>query len=575
MAIPVFSQGTFSGKSEPTKLVLKPDYKRGLPPILYADLSFADANNNNILEADEAASITINISNQGKGPAQYVVVSVTDSIHDPSLVIGLPQTIPIIIPGQKVRVTIPVKAGLDIASGQKKLGITIRENFGYDMDPAWLILNTLAYREPKLVFAGLSIVDAGPGTAAILEDGKLQAGEMVKVKITIQNIGQGPSLKTRFAVRSTDPNIFIENGEGDAGDINVGEVKEIWIPLSPNKRVVGKDNLPVFLSLTNSVNRGILSELQLPLSLDQKPPRPVIVEVKPDIVKLTREISRFEVSSPRITTSFGNIIEIRQVAPSRTKRPDAVAIVIGIERYEHFVPAPYAENDAELLSGYFKNALGINNVYVYKSKEATGYFFDNIFDPGNGELQRAIEKGKTDLFVFYSGHGIPSKDGSMVFLMPSDARIEAIDRQGYELNKLYENLKALGAASVTLFMDACFSGSSRTSGIYKAENLVAMKGVKIKPVVEEPWESDPRFTVFSSSDFDQTSLAFDPGETGLFTYYLCAGLQGRADADNDHVITSGELEHYVVARVKEASMKISGLQVPQFHGDKNIRLVVY
>ncbi len=574
-AIPVWSQETISGQSQPTRLVLKPDYKRGLPPILYADMSFADANNNNILEANETATLTIDISNQGKGPAQSVTVSVTDLSHDPALTIGKAQTIPFIYPDQKVRVTIPMQAGMDIGSGQKKLEINIRENYGYDMDPAYLLLNTLAFREPKLAFSGLTIIDSGPGTVAIIADGKIQAGEQVKVKITIQNVGQSPSLKTRFRIKSSDPNIYIENGEGEAGDIDIGAVSDIWITLSPNKRVVTTDNLPVTLTLTNAVNRGVLTDFPLPLSLDQKPPEPVIVQVNPDIDKLTREVTRFEVSSPKITTSFANIIDIRQVAPSRTVRKNAVAIVIGIERYDHFVPAPYAENDATILADYFKNVLGIDKVYIYKSKDVTGYFFDNIFDPDNGELQKAIEKGVTDLFVFYSGHGIPSKDGTKVYLMPSDARIEAIDKQGYEINKFYENLEALKAKSTTVIMDACFSGVSRNSEAYKAENLVAMKGIKIRPVIEQPWETDPNFTVFSSSDFDQTSLAFDPSQTGLFTYYLCAGLQGNADLNGDHAVTSGELEQYVVTRVKETSVKISGLQVPQFHGNRQITLVEY
>jgi len=78
---------------------------------------------------------------------------------------------------------------------------------------------------------------------------------------------------------------------------------------------------------------------------------------------------RFDVFSPKITTSFANIIDIRQVAPTRSKRRNAVAIVIGIEQYDHFVPAPYAENDATIIGEYFKDALGIDKVYIYKSKD--------------------------------------------------------------------------------------------------------------------------------------------------------------------------------------------------------------
>jgi hypothetical protein len=573
IALPAFSQKTISGKSQPLKLEMKPFYKRGQPPILYADLGFSDVNGNNILEAGESAILSINIANQGKGPAQEVVVTVTDTTHDPALVIGTVLPIPFIYPNQLAQVKIPIKAGFEIASGQKQLLITIREHFGYDMDPAYLMLNTLAFREPKLVVAGLGIADAGEGTTAIREDGKLQAGEMVKLKITLQNTGQGKSEETFFQVTTTDQNIFIENGAGDLGEIGIGEVKDIWITLSPNKRVTGEALLPVFISTASKANRGMLTGYQLPVRLEQKPSEPVIVEVKPDIDMLTRQVTRFEVSSPRITTNLANVINIRQNVPSRSKRSDAVAVVIGVEKYNNFVSAPYAENDATIMAGYMKTALGIDRVYTYKSKDVTGYFFDNVFDPANGELQKAIVKGKTDLFIFYSGHGIPSKEGDLIYLLPSDGRVENIGRQGYELGKFYSNLNALGARSVTVFMDACFSGISKASDLYRPENLVAMKGVKIKPGLAAVPENSPGFTVFTSSAFEQTSLAFDPSETGLFTYFLCAGLQGKADVNGDQIVTMGELQQYVYDNVRETSVKIRGLQEPQFLGDGSVKLV--
>ncbi len=573
ISFPAFSQKTISGKSQPLKLEMKPFYKRGQPPILFADLGFSDVNGNNILEAGESAILSINIANQGKGPAQEVVVTVTDTTHDPALVIGTVLPIPFIYPNQLAQVKIPIKAGFEIASGQKQLLITIREHFGYDMDTAYLMLNTLAFREPNLVVAGVGIADAGEGTTAIREDGKLQSGEMVKLKITFQNTGQGKSEETFFQVTTTDKNIFIENGAGDLGEIGIGEVKDIWITLSPNKRVAGEALLPVFISTTSKANRGMLTGYQLPVRLEQKPSEPVIVEVKPDINMLTRQVTRFEVSSPRITTNLANVINIRQNVPSRSKRSDAVAVVIGVEKYNNFVSAPYAENDATIMAGYLKTALGIDRVYTYKSKDVTGYFFDNVFDPANGELQKAIVKGKTDLFIFYSGHGIPSKEGDLIYLLPSDGRVENIGRQGYELGKFYNNLNALGARSVTVFMDACFSGISKASDLYRPENLVAMKGVKIKPGLAPVPENSPGFTVFTSSAFEQSSLAFDPSETGLFTYFLCAGLQGKADADGDHVVTMGELQLYVAENVRETSVKIRGLQEPQFRGDEGVKLV--
>jgi hypothetical protein len=40
------AQKVISGKSKPTKISIQPEYKRGLPPIQYANLNFEDENNN-------------------------------------------------------------------------------------------------------------------------------------------------------------------------------------------------------------------------------------------------------------------------------------------------------------------------------------------------------------------------------------------------------------------------------------------------------------------------------------------------------------------------------------------------
>ena len=124
-------------------------------------------------------------------------------------------------------------------------------------------------------------------------------------------------------------------------------------------------------------------------------------------------------------------------------------------------------------------------------------------------------------------------------------------------------------------MDACFSGISRNSETFKKENLLAMKGVVIKPDVLNPWENDPNFTVFTSSDYNETSLIFDDSETGLFTYYLCAGLKGLADTDNNKKITTQELKDYVIRNVKETSKRMVGEQNPKFYGNEENVLVKY
>lgn len=571
----LFSQKIISGQSNATSIRLNPEYERGLPPNLYVSLSFEDENNNGILEPNETALLKLTISNKGKGAAQGLEVFVEDNISDQNLIINDGKKIPYIYPNKSVNVDIPMKAGFNIASAEHKLKIRVREHFGYDMDDAFLVLNTLEYLAPELVFSGLEIIDIGEGTGAIIEDGQLQPGEQVKVKVMVQNIGENISINTAYKVSSTNNNIYVMNVSGNLGDIAVGEVKELWITISPNKRVSKSGELPIYLTVTNKHSVGGISYKQLPITLNQKPPAPSIVEVKVNIDRLQKQVARFEYTSNKITANISNIIDIRQIQPSKTKRPNAIAVVIGVEDYKNFVAAPYAANDAEIMKDYFGDVLGIEKVFTYTNKEVSGFFFADIFNPNYGELQKAIIKGETELFVFYSGHGMPSKDGENVYLFPYDGRKEALSRQGYNINTFYQNLNALGAKTTTVFIDACFSGVSRASEELEMHNLMAMKGVTIKPKVEQPWDSNTDFSVFTSSSFNETSLGFDASKTGLFTYFVCAGLQGNADANRDNEITNGELRDYVIEKVRETSVKITGKQTPLFYGNQNYILSEY
>jgi len=573
--MPALAQKEISGKSQVTHLKITPEYKRGLPPILYVDMIFEDDNNNGIIEANENARLHLTISNKGKGPAQGLLVTLKSNINDPAFKIGDRQEIPFLYPDNDIQVTIPMQAGFSVNTAEHLIEINITEHFGYDMDPVLLQLSTLKFQEPKLEFAGIQIIDTGEGTGPLIQDGKLQAGELVKARIVVQNTGQNISKDTKFNIFTTDPNIYITEGQGNIGDLAIGEWKEIWVTISPNKRVTTENRLPVYITTSNDVARGNLYREQLPIYLDQRPAEIATVEIKADIDALTRQIARFEIKSDRVTANVGKEIDIRQILPSNTKRSDAVAVLIGLENYDHFVGAPYAENDVTIMRDYFRNVLGVQNILFYKSKDVTGYAFDNIFNPVFGRLQQQVMKGQTEVFVYYSGHGIPNKNGNKVYLLPTDGRVEAIEQQGYDLNQLFKNLLALEAKSVTVFLDACFSGISRTSENIAPQNLLAMKGVAIEPEIDEPWLANPNFTVFSSSGYNETSLGYDAEQAGLFTYYLCAGLQGKADADGDKKVTSGELENYVTRKVMETSRKIRGLQTPQFRGDRNKVLVEY
>ena len=537
---------------------------RGYPPNIFAELSFTDDNKNGILEAEEDAKLMIKLINKGIGNAYDLKINIKDNNTDKSFKIEIPENITMLKSKDFKTIEIPISSDIDIKTLEHKLQIDVNEKFGYDMDPAYLVLQTFEYQKAKLVFSGFEILDTGIGTAAITEDGQLQAGEMVKLKLVVQNSGQGIAENVKFAIKTDDSNIFMRDNNGELGTLHAGEVKEVYLTLSPNKRVLTKDNLPLFLTLNEEKGKGDLLAFNLPIKMNQKAPKTNIVTLNKDIESLTKNIARFEFSSKKFSSKVSNLINISSVLPSKTKRKNAIAVVFGVADYQNMAPAPYADKDAELMKEYFEKVLGINQVISFINEEVTIGNFHKVFSPDYGEIKKVVTP-ETEVFVFYSGHGIPDKSGKDVYLFPYDGIKEDLATFGYNINTLYENLNKLGAKKVTVILDACFSGSSRKSESIKEQNLIAQKGVKIK--MTKPWLNNSNFTMISSSTGEETSLGLDDSQTGLFTYYLCAALQGKADENGDKKITFGELKKYVKTNVVSHSTKIAGAQTPEFNGN--------
>lgn len=569
-----------SGKSTPMQLNISQPYVRGLPPNLYVDLQFVDGNGNGLLEAEENARLIIAITNKGNGPAQGLQVGLKSNVYDPDLKITLPRVIRKIEPNETKEIEVLITAGFNIKSNEHKMQIDITENFGYDLEPANLIVNTFQYMPAKIVFSGMEIFDQGEGTAAKFTDGLLQAGEQIKAKIVVQNIGQNVALNAMYTVRTSDDNIYIDNNNGVLGDIKIGETKEILVTISPNNRVKTQGNLPIFLTVTESKTFGNMNNQQLPLALEKKVQKPQVLTVKADLDKIQKQVARIEHKSEKFSFNKSNIKNIESVPLSKIKRPNAIGIIIGIENYSEVPKAPYAANDADIIEKYFINSLGMdkNNVFKYSNEETKGLFFRKMFDPDNGILARKVEKGVSEVFIYYSGHGVPDKNGDEVYLFPQDGQMDFLSEMGYSLNKFYDGLSKLQAKNVTVIMDACFSGASRQSESITASNLTGTKalGIKVKQSTVRPWESDPSFRVLSSSSGDETSLGFDPSQSGLYTYFLCAGLQGEADGNKDHKITVEEMQEYLNKNVNELAKKMSGKsQTPIFYGAPGMILTEY
>ena len=192
----------------------------GLPD-LYASIEFNDSNGNKILENRESGKIILRLTNKGKGKAEGISISVKNLAEDPELKISPPQKVDFLAPGDSVTVEFTIFASKRIKTQENKLEILVTENGSMqDMDPAYLILPTLAYDPPKLQFAGLEVVEVGEDVDVKKADGQLHPKERVYIRVVVQNVGQSPAPNVTYNLENAHQNIRIEQNIGISAQYN-------------------------------------------------------------------------------------------------------------------------------------------------------------------------------------------------------------------------------------------------------------------------------------------------------------------------------------------------------------------
>ncbi len=551
-----------------------------MPPDLRMNIKFIDDNNNNILEAEESGYILLEISNRG-GKADNVKVTVTPADRSYGVDLGQSVINTYVDKNSSTEVHVPMTASLNVPTGFTKFNIVVSEPMGYDIN-ATLELSTFEFQRAKLNLNGVEISDSGVDTKPYNgnPDNKLQNMDVVRATVLIQNIGDGEAKKIRYTISSKDPNIrlltmsgYAQSITGEVADMLVGQTNEISFRLSPNAHYTHKGEfIPVFLTVMEDKGFGNITSQQIPIPFDAATVKPETVKVEGNKEMLMASLGTKVISNDDRVTSETRYKDIMVAPLGQSIYQNAIAIVIGAEVYQDkaIAPAPYAARDAEVMSEYFRKSLSIKDVRTYTDGQATRSELKRLFDPQRGSLVYSVVPGQTDLYVYYSGHGVPMTmpDGSKdVFLIPYDVGKDWISEDGYSLNKLYRELASLNAKSVTVILDACFSGSSRTSEVYESQSIANQKFVIVDEAeMEQPWLNNPSFRVFTSSRGDQTSQANDRTRSGRFTYYLAVGLQGDADKDGNGKIMMSELVEFVTSNVDKET---SGQQTPQFNGNSD------
>ena len=232
-------------------------------------------------------------------------------------------------------------------------------------------------------------------------------------------------------------------------------------------------------------------------------------------------------------------------AQAATGNRDAIAVIIGNKTYGGETPAvDFAHNDAEAMKRFAIDVLGYREGNIIDLRDASKAVLEDTFgtrESHEGKLNDYVREGRSDVVVFYSGHGVPNLDDQKGYLLPVDGNPNRIQLSGYPVDLLLENLSKIDARSMTVYLDACFSGDSPKGMIVQATS-----GVSVTPRL--PVDRGGVVLITAAEGKQYASWDEEAGH-GLFTHHLLLGLGGLADGEDfgngDGEVTVSEVKAYL------------------------------
>ncbi len=508
------------------------------PATLRGQVQWHDADGDGVVAPGEAATISLTLENEGPGVARAVRGMLR--IESPSNgVTSLPAPAVTIPATQSRQVTLRLTADSTQDASEIVAVVRATEANGFDLQPAIrLRIPARAAGAPRLIVRDTRIDDAS-------RDGRLAPRELADVTIRLANTGSAPSppLAARL-VRGHD--LFLAAGARDSfalGAIPAGSEATVTLSLYTNSRAA---DAGLRLELADPAGR-LLARLPIAIPLTGMPSGVL------DVVA-ARDSNVDE--SGRATLRFVDVE--RDLPRAAARRRDAIAVVLGVDRYRALPVARFAERDASLMRRYAVEALGVNDdvehLYFRSGSDVTGGEMRKLFGE-TGWLARRVTEN-TDLVVYFAGHGAPDAARRAPYLLPFDADPGFVTETGYSLGALYDRLARLPARSITVILDACFTGLTR-------DGQALVRGARPTVLsIEHPALLRRQMSVITAARDAEAAGDLPEAQHGLLTYWIARGLRGEADANGDHAITIAELGRFAEFGVRRTAARQDREQRP-------------
>ena len=249
----------------------------------------------------------------------------------------------------------------------------------------------------------------------------------------------------------------------------------------------------------------------------------------------------------RDITEKATIITVDNNIPMASARNEhTYCVIIANENYQEAPKVEYALNDGQIFHEYCRLTLGIPEKQIRM-----------FLDAGYTDILKAIRflenvdkfDNEAKIIFYYSGHGVPNETDRTAFLLPVDGTAKEM-QTCVSLKSIYDRLGKIKSKNTMVFIDACFSGTSRGSneGILAARSIVRVK--------EDT--ASGNMVIMTAASSDETAYAYKEAKHGLFTYHLLKELK-----ESNGKIKLGDLFKGIKAGVaKKSVLENDKLQTP-------------
>jgi uncharacterized caspase-like protein len=200
------------------------------------------------------------------------------------------------------------------------------------------------------------------------------------------------------------------------------------------------------------------------------------------------------------------------------------------------------------------------SIYEFLQQPAAGSFArENMLLLSNEDATLAsIRNALTDfvarastndlLLIFFAGHGAPDQLAPQnLYVIAHDTNVENMPKTALAMPDLLRYVEQnIKSKRVVLIMDACHSAGLSIDETRDLPNNLANQYLE-KLLYQEEGRA-----IITSSDVNEKSLESKKWGNGhgVFTYYVLEGLKGRADSNQDRLVSVGELFRYVRQNVR-------------------------